>query len=220
MVRTGDGGVGYHVEQMSNAPRLLVLACSRRKRDTADPLLALERYDGGLFRIVRRFLRSSEATLLDILIVSAEYGLLDATTPIPRYERRMTAARAQALATEVQGQLRDRLAERTYQAALMCLPMVYRSALGRVADLAPPTLAITVTTCPRAEMAARLHDWLYGHPPASTRTPSDSPVLRGRTIHMSRSEEHVQNSIYRPLIEHALRLRAALLPGSVNRVVA
>jgi hypothetical protein len=39
--------------------RMLILACSRRKRPDEGLLPAIERYDGPAFRVLRRFLRKS-----------------------------------------------------------------------------------------------------------------------------------------------------------------
>jgi hypothetical protein len=41
--------------------RMLILACSRRKRPDEGLLPAIERYDGPAFRMVRRFLREMPA---------------------------------------------------------------------------------------------------------------------------------------------------------------
>ena len=60
--------------------RLLILACSQRKRLDPQPLPVLERYDGPAFRVLRKFLRDSpcEAQRIDISVLSAEFGLLSA----------------------------------------------------------------------------------------------------------------------------------------------
>lgn len=77
---------------------LLVLGCSSRKRHDACLLAALARYDGVNYRVLQRALRARRehgvgdalAARLDILIVSAEFGLLAPDTPIPGYYRCMT----------------------------------------------------------------------------------------------------------------------------------
>ena len=63
---------------MSHNRRLLILSCSQRKHTSLDPLPAIERYDGPLFKVLRRFLRESshQARDLDVFILSAAYGLI------------------------------------------------------------------------------------------------------------------------------------------------
>lgn len=89
---------------------LLILACSATKRADAGDLPALQRYDGPAFRVLRKALRERAglSDVLTICILSAEYGLIGADTPIPDYDRRMTRARAWELYLSVQQALNDR----------------------------------------------------------------------------------------------------------------
>ena len=88
---------------------LLILGCSATKRHDAGLLPALHRYDGPLYRIIRRALaeRPQLAARLTIRILSAEYGLISADTPIPDYDRRMTPARAMELQPTVAAALTE-----------------------------------------------------------------------------------------------------------------
>jgi hypothetical protein len=76
---------------------MLVLACSRRKRPDEGFLPAIERYEGPAFRVLRRFLRERPAGAPDVLILSAEHGLIAYDLPIATYDREMTPARARDL---------------------------------------------------------------------------------------------------------------------------
>lgn len=77
--------------------RLLILACSQRKRPEASPLPAIERYDGPAFRVLRRYCRLIQDSGLIVYVVSAEFGLISAEKTIPTYDRRMTSERAEDL---------------------------------------------------------------------------------------------------------------------------
>jgi hypothetical protein len=46
-----------HAAAIPAPPRLLIAACSQRKRADEGLLPAIERYDGPVYRVLRRFLR-------------------------------------------------------------------------------------------------------------------------------------------------------------------
>jgi hypothetical protein len=61
---------------------LLIVSCSQRKRSELGPLPTLERYDGVHFRVLRKARREGYwPEKLNVLIVSARYGLLELDTP-------------------------------------------------------------------------------------------------------------------------------------------
>jgi hypothetical protein len=77
---------------MASDHRLLILSCSQRKRPDAILLPALERYDGPMFRVLRKFLRENPSKELhpDVYILSAQFGLIsaDQLIPIPDFCKR------------------------------------------------------------------------------------------------------------------------------------
>ena len=62
--------------------RLLILGCSQKKRPDSGLLPALDRYDGPMFRVLRKCLRECPggAQGLETYILSAEFGLMQAST--------------------------------------------------------------------------------------------------------------------------------------------
>jgi hypothetical protein len=79
----------------SNRPagHLLLLGCSDRKRAVKGKLPALDLYDGVNFRVLRAFLHERGwPPGLCIKIISAKYGLIDATTFIETYDQRLDEA--------------------------------------------------------------------------------------------------------------------------------
>lgn len=84
--------------------RTLILSCSATKRPDAGLLPALDRYDGPAYRTLRA--NRAAAGELRVLVLSAEFGLIDATKPIADYDRRMTLDRALELAPSVGAELR------------------------------------------------------------------------------------------------------------------
>ena len=77
---------------------LRIVACSQRKRRDSGLLPAIERYDGLYFRVLRKARREGYwPANLDVLIVSAKYGLLELHTAIENYDLRMTPEQAMRL---------------------------------------------------------------------------------------------------------------------------
>lgn len=163
----------------AQAARLLVLACSVRKRSEPGLLPAIVRYDGPAFRLYRRYLRDGRNGSVRAYILSAEYGLIPESELIPSYNRRMTPTRA----LELRPAAAERLAAAQRQAGagdlFFCLGRSYAAAL-------PVTNAQRATGSLGAQLA-QLHDWLWGHPPAqAVPTASRGPIrIRGVTLRVS-----------------------------------
>jgi hypothetical protein len=116
---------------MCTAPRyLLIVACSQRKCVTPEVLPALERYDGVYFRVLRKARREGYwPEKLDVLIVSAKHGLLEADTPIAHYDLRMTQEQATYLRPSVVPALAERIASRSYTEIFLNMGKTYYMAL-------------------------------------------------------------------------------------------
>ena len=86
---------------------LLIISCSQRKITTPETMAALDRYDGVTYRILRKMRREGwRPENLDILILSAKYGLMPAGVPAENYDQKMTNARADELRDSVQDMLK------------------------------------------------------------------------------------------------------------------
>lgn len=68
--------------------QLLILSCTKRKRQDPGLLPAVDRYDEPSFRLLRRF-REHGLELPDVFVLSARYGLIHYEKPIPDYEVRV-----------------------------------------------------------------------------------------------------------------------------------
>ncbi len=88
---------------MNGKRRLLILSCSQRKNASHEPLPAIDRYNGPLFLVLRRFLRESprQARLLDVYILSAAYGLIPGDFPTTLYDRKMNTSRIVELQPQI-----------------------------------------------------------------------------------------------------------------------
>jgi len=70
---------------------LLIISCSQRKLDTPQSIYAMYRYEGPTYQILRKLRREGHFPLdVDVLIISARYGLLGLREPIHTYNQKMT----------------------------------------------------------------------------------------------------------------------------------
>ena len=141
----------------------LILACSARKRHDPGLLPAVERYCGPAFLVLRKWQREhpESAAALEVLILSAEFGLIEAATLIPDYDRRMTGARARELGPQVEAAL---VAHELTGSAPVCVHAGadYRPALGAWLDEVGQQADITQTHGGQGEQLAQLKGWLDG----------------------------------------------------------
>ena len=85
---------------------LLIISCSGRKEKTPRSIPALMRYKGPLYTTLHKARRENcFPKSLDILIVSARYGLLKSDEPIEDYDQKMDDNRAEELRPSIQKKL-------------------------------------------------------------------------------------------------------------------
>ena len=90
------------------AGHLLILGCSDRKCEGRNFVPALELYDGGNFRVLRKYLRKNGwPPGLIIKIISAKHGVINATTFIESYDQRLNKKTAQKMNPEVMQSLKE-----------------------------------------------------------------------------------------------------------------
>ena len=174
----------------SDFPSLLIISCSRRKRSDCGLLSALDRYDGSVFRLLRRFLKLHSPTHLDILILSAKYGLITPEFAIANYDRQMTKTRAKALQSQVAGKLTAVLRSRSYQQIFLCLGKTYLQALEGCDAIANPEIKVQMARGGMGEKLAELYRWLYGKsaPPRASGQYRGRACLRGVEIILTPEE--------------------------------
>ena len=142
--------------------RLLILSCSQRKRPSQEPLPAIERYDGPLFKVLHRFLRESsyQARGLDVYVLSAAYGLIPGDFPIPLYDQKMNTERAIELQPQVTALLSD-LLPNGYVSILFVLGKTYLKTFGNLQGLIPAQVALDVADGPIGKKQTQLKRWLW-----------------------------------------------------------
>ncbi len=146
---------------MSAEPRyLLIVACSQRKRSDPGLLPAIERYDGGTFRLLRKARREGHWPVgLDVLVLSANYGLINVSAPIACYEQRMTHTRAGELRDRFREVLSSYTAQQRYRSVYVDLGQDYLPVIGGLVDLVNSP-SLTLAQGRIGERLAKLRNWL------------------------------------------------------------
>lgn len=157
-------GEATHLRHPAAAGRmLLILGCSARKRSTPEMLPAIERYDGPLYRVLRKCLREGTAPpVLDVLIISARYGLLRAADQVECYDQRMTGARASHMREEIGTRIAAELSGKRYSRAHISLGSHYLAALGGVEQVSGYVGQVSLATGGIGQRLAQLRAWLLG----------------------------------------------------------
>lgn len=111
---------------------MLIISCSKRKRHFIEKKPAFEVYDGPIYRSLRKRFSPVSTLPVDIRIVSAKYGLIEANYEIKPYEYKMTIKRAFELRGTVSATLYEILQRKKYREVFINLGATYRVALGAI----------------------------------------------------------------------------------------
>jgi len=114
--------------------RLLIIMCSYRKNLLVKSK-ALEVYNGTLFKVLKRNLPED----IDILILSAKYGLISTNEIISHYDIKMNPEIAESLRSANTDVLRSELISNDYSEVFVELSHIYRYALDINVDDFPET---------------------------------------------------------------------------------
>jgi hypothetical protein len=137
---------------------LLIIACSQRKKTGLPVAAAWDMYDGVMYRMLKKRLgpRDRWPAWLDVLIVSAKYGVIRPGRRIRPYDQTMPAGgRPGRLA----GALRRLAGGHEYRFIHVNLGRAYQTAIGDVAVLFP-TARVTTAAGGIGQRAAQTGAWV------------------------------------------------------------
>jgi cytoplasmic iron level regulating protein YaaA (DUF328/UPF0246 family) len=141
---------------------LLIIACSQRKRSDNGLLPAIERYDGVNFRVLQKAKREGYLLgNLDILILSAKYGLIEASTLIENYDLKMTKQRAIELQVRVTKDLDNYLSKTSYDEIFVNFGKTYLTALASSGKIPKLNEKIVYARGGIGQKMAQMKDWLH-----------------------------------------------------------
>ncbi len=116
---------------ISKRKYLLIIPCSKRKVLTPGRKIpAIDLYDGPFYRILRKAYRQYGVLQhLNILILSAKYGLISSHDLISTYDEYLTPRKAKELSSDIYNFLQTLLSKEQYQEIFINLGNTYALAL-------------------------------------------------------------------------------------------
>jgi hypothetical protein len=142
--------------------RLLILSCSARKHVVVDKVTAWELYDGVAFRMIKKMQREGQLPndAVDILILSAQHGLIRPNRKIAFYNRRMTEDLAAQQAPRNVSALRALLSKEDYHEVFVFAGQIYLAALQPIEAWLPRNVKLTLAGGGIGRKVQRMREWL------------------------------------------------------------
>lgn len=113
------------MDGLKSRRKLLIHPCSKSKKLLKN-IQAINLYDGPFYRLVRKYKPQD----IEIMIISAKYGLIESTESISYYDQKMTEDRAKELSNHISLKLMHKFNETKYENVFVNLGKVYMSALA------------------------------------------------------------------------------------------
>jgi cytoplasmic iron level regulating protein YaaA (DUF328/UPF0246 family) len=148
-------------QQMHNKRRLLILSCSARKHAVTSQVAAWDLYDGVAFRVVKRLQREGQfPDDVDVLILSAQHGLIRPHHRISFYDLRMTKELASQQAAHNRSILRTALYDDNHREVCVVAGKTYFAVLEPITAWLPVGIALMIAEGGIGRKMRRLKAWL------------------------------------------------------------
>jgi uncharacterized protein DUF6884 len=177
---------------MAISRSLIILGCSQRKKRTSRLIAAIDRYDGPVFRVLRKHALVAPETPLDTYILSARFGLIPGNFLIPRYNHQLAHSNRLALRSRVEKQLKQTLDDHQPERLFVSVGSKYWPLIEGPLSREVPSAKLVVATGSIGGRASQLAHWLRpseSEKNGSTleRAPGEAALL-GTTVRLNRAE--------------------------------
>ena len=139
-----------------NMTNLIIVSCSKTKK-RLDSVPAIDLYNGQAYRVIRK----SSLKDLEVLIISAKYGLLRSTDIISYYDQVMTVSRATEMQGHVSHGIRNTLSSLNPAQVFISLGFPYDMAISQeLIDFLDVHFDLRIASGPIGKRLHQLKEWL------------------------------------------------------------
>lgn len=127
------------------ARHLLIISCSKRKDHRKGLMPAILRYKGAWYGVINKLKREGRfPSNLDVLFISAKYGLIRSDELIEDYDWETDVSRARELNDSVIGKLKKILENAEYESILINLGKPYMEAIRGFGEIVPCSVRVSM----------------------------------------------------------------------------
>ena len=149
----------------SSRKYLLIISCSKTQSKEKEPIPALRRYDGRIFRSIKGLMQRNEfSKAIDIRIVSKgyslEYGLIGPDFPILWYDIEMTDELALKIKPSILSSLKELLEKEDYKEVAINLSGGFSICVEGIRDLLAQETSLTYMIGTLDERDKQLREWI------------------------------------------------------------
>jgi Family of unknown function (DUF6884) len=177
---------------MTASPSLVILGCSQQKKKTSRLLPAIDRYDGPVFHVLRKYVRDKPEVRHGTYILSGRFGLINAEFPTPRYSHRLTANDVLSLRASVDSQVKEAVDRVQPESVFVSVGSQYWPLLDEPLSREISSEKLIIASGSIGGRASQLAHWLRSNEPGTRDVSVDEPcgkaTLHGTTIRLTRSE--------------------------------
>ena len=116
----------------------MIISCSEKKNTQPGLLPVIQRYKGAWYGVINKLKRDGNLPdNLDILIISAKYGLINSEMQIENYDQKMDYTRARELNKPTLNKLENIISTTSYESILINLGSIYMAAISGLDRIIP-----------------------------------------------------------------------------------
>lgn len=140
---------------------LLIISCSDSKNHQEGPIPAIRRYTGAWYGVINKLKREGKFPLnVDVLIISAKYGLIRSNDLIEDYNWKMDVSRARELNESVVEKLKVILEKTDYESVLINLGREYMETIRGFEEVVVPSQKVFILKGKIGLRKRELRNWL------------------------------------------------------------
>jgi len=140
---------------------LMIISCSDKKNIQPGLLPAIQRYKGAWYGVINKLKREGNLPdNLEILIISAKYGLINSEIQIENYDQKMDYTRARELNEPILSKLENIIYTTSYERILVNLGSTYMAAISGLEKIVPNKTKIRLLKGRIGERKRDMKEWV------------------------------------------------------------